>query len=707
MLNPAIRAGRLHPRPVPWRPRFPASVRPRPARPQGVPAPALSVSDLDYDYDFDSLPTTRPAGPAAAEAVRGFVHGVADPARRRGTADADLHGILQQVFGYSAFRGEQHDIIRSVTAGDDALVLMPTGGGKSLCYQVPAIARHRAGLGLTLVISPLIALMHDQVGALEELGVHAAFLNSSLTGEEAQRIEREMMSGRLVLLYAAPERVTNPRFMAMLTSLDERGLLSLVAIDEAHCVSQWGHDFREDYLQLAQLHERFPNVPRVALTATADDHTRADMRERLALTGAREFISSFDRPNIRYTIVEKDEAKKQLLRFLRDEHEGDAGIVYCQSRKKVEETAAWLTSEGISALPYHAGLDADVRRRHQDKFLREDGLVMAATIAFGMGIDKPDVRFVAHLDLPKNIEGYYQETGRAGRDGQAADAWMAYGLADVVNQRRMIDESPAGDEFKKQQRAKLDALLTLAESHDCRRVRLLAYFGEQSTACGNCDNCLSPPATWDATEAARMALSTVYRFRQHSGLSFGAGHLIDVLRGKVTDKTTQHGHGTLSTFGIGAKWSEQQWRGVIRQLLSLGHLQSEGEFNTLGLADSARAVLKGEVPVTLREHRETPKGSGRTRRSSSSGSGGRSTAAPIKLDADGDKRFAALRAWRSEVAREHNLPAYIVFNDATLAQMAQQAPASLDELSGISGVGAKKLEAYGREILRVLESAAA
>jgi ATP-dependent DNA helicase RecQ len=663
------------------------------------------VSDFDYDdYDFDSLPATRPAGEAAAEGVRV----AADPAKRRGATDADLHGILQQVFGYNAFRGEQQQIIQTVTSGDDALVLMPTGGGKSLCYQVPAIARHRAGLGVTLVISPLIALMHDQVGALEELGVHAAFLNSSLTGEEAQRVEREMMSGRLVMLYAAPERVTNPRFMAMLTALDERGLLSLVAIDEAHCVSQWGHDFREDYLQLAQLHERFPNVPRVALTATADDHTRADMRERLALAGAREFISSFDRPNIRYTIVEKDEAKKQLIRFLRDEHEDDAGIVYCQSRKKVEETAAWLTSEGISALPYHAGLDADVRRRHQDRFLREDGLVMCATIAFGMGIDKPDVRFVAHLDLPKNIEGYYQETGRAGRDGEAADAWMAYGLADVVNQRRMIDESPANDEFKKMQRGKLDALLSLAEAADCRRVRLLAYFGEQSRPCGNCDNCISPPATWDATEAARMALSTVYRFRQHSGLSFGAGHLIDVLRGKVTDKTTQHGHGSLSTFGIGAKWSEQQWRGVIRQLLSLGHLQSEGEYNTLVLADSARAVLKGEVTILLREARELPRGTGRVKRMR--GEGGKSTspaaaALLAKLDAPAKERLAALKAWRSEVAREHNLPAYIVFNDATLSQMALTAPGSLDELSGISGVGAKKLEAYGREILRVLEAA--
>jgi ATP-dependent DNA helicase RecQ len=686
---------------------IPGSIRPlarRAKRGDAQPAPALSVSDFDYDYDFDSLPTTRPAGPAAPEVVRV----AADPARRRGANAQDLHAILQEVFGYSAFRGEQQDIIQTVTAGDDAMVLMPTGGGKSLCYQVPAIARHRAGLGVTLVISPLIALMHDQVGALEELGVHAAFLNSSLSGEQAQHVEREMMSGRLVMLYAAPERVTNPRFMAMLTALDERGLLSLVAIDEAHCVSQWGHDFREDYLQLAQLHERFPNVPRVALTATADDHTRADMRERLALAGAREFISSFDRPNIRYTIVEKDDAKKQLLRFLRDEHEGDAGIVYCQSRKKVEESAAWLSSEGIPALAYHAGLDADVRRRHQDRFLREDGLVMCATIAFGMGIDKPDVRFVAHLDLPKNIEGYYQETGRAGRDGEAADAWMAYGLADVVNQRRMIDDSPAGDEFKKLQRGKLDALLTLAEAHDCRRVRLLAYFGEQSSPCGNCDNCIAPPATWDATEAARMALSTVYRFRQHSGLSFGAGHLIDVLRGKVTDKTTQHGHGSLSTFGIGAKWSEQQWRGVIRQLLSLGHLQSEGEYTTLALTDSARAVLRGEITITLREAREQPRGgAGRTRRVRTEGGRSSSPAAAAlqaQLDEPAKARLAALRAWRSEVAREHNLPAYIVFNDATLAQMALQSPATLDELSGISGVGAKKLEAYGREILRVLEA---
>ena len=423
--------------------------------------------------------------------------------------------ILQEVFGYGAFRGQQQVVVEHVTGGGDALVLMPTGGGKSLCYQVPAIARQRAGRGITVVVSPLIALMHDQVGALEEVGVHAAFLNSTLTHDDAQRVEREMMSGRITLLYAAPERVTTPRFLAQLDSLHQRGLLSLFAIDEAHCVSQWGHDFRSEYLGLSVLHERYADVPRIALTATADEHTRADIIERLQLDEARVFISSFDRPNIRYAIVEKDNARAQLLRWLRDEHEGEAGIVYCQSRKKVEETAGWLEAEGIPALPYHAGLDATVRQRHQDRFLREEGLVMVATIAFGMGIDKPDVRFVAHLDLPKNIESYYQETGRAGRDGGEADAWMTYGLADVVNQRRMIDDSPAGEEFKRVQRGKLDALLALSEAHDCRRVRLLAYFGEASGPCGNCDNCINPPATWDATEAARKALSCIYRFQQH------------------------------------------------------------------------------------------------------------------------------------------------------------------------------------------------
>ncbi|MBQ0932650.1 DNA helicase RecQ [Ideonella alba] len=614
--------------------------------------------------------------------------------------------ILHEVFGYSAFRGHQAEIVDHVIAGGDALVLMPTGGGKSLCYQVPAIARHRAGQGVTVVVSPLIALMHDQVGALEEAGVHAAFLNSSLDSAGVQHVERELLSGRLVLLYAAPERITHPRFLAMLDSLHERGQLGLFAIDEAHCVSQWGHDFREEYLQLGVLAERFAGVPRLALTATADTHTRADIVERLSLQHAQAFVSSFDRPNIRYTIVEKDNARLQLLRWLRDEHVGDAGIVYCQSRKKVEETAEWLSAEGIPALPYHAGLEAEMRRRHQDRFLREEGLVMVATVAFGMGIDKPDVRFVAHLDLPKNIEGYYQETGRGGRDGEPADAWMAYGLADVVNQRRMIDESTAGDEFKHLQRGKLDALLALCESLDCRRVRLLQYFGEERPAgwrCMNCDNCLQPPARWDATEAARKALSCIYRCHQHSGFGFGSGHLIDVLRGQSTDKTRARGHEGLSTWGIGRDLSEPQWRGVIRQLIALGHVTTEGEYHTLALADSARAVLRGEVAIELREPREP------TPRSRSRGKG--STASPRKLpsmaaslDVDGQARFAALKAWRAEVAKEHNLPAYIVFNDATLAQMAAEHPGTLDDLAGISGVGAKKLEAYGRQILRVLDA---
>jgi len=528
------------------------------------------------------------------------------------STNAAAESLLTEVFGYTAFRGQQAAIVDHVIADGDALVLMPTGGGKSLCYQVPAIARHRAGRGVGVVVSPLIALMHDQVGALEEAGVHAAFLNSTLTSEEAARVEREMMSGRLVLLYAAPERVTTPRFLAQLDSLHERGLLSLFAIDEAHCVSQWGHDFREDYLSLNVLHERYADVPRIALTATADELTRADILLRLQLQDARIFISSFDRPNIRYRVVEKDNARAQLLRFLRDEHEGDAGIVYCQSRRKVEETAAWLNAEGITALTYHAGLDAGVRKTHQDRFLREDGIAMVATIAFGMGIDKPDVRFVAHLDLPKNIESYYQETGRAGRDGLPADAWMAYGLADVVNQRRMIEESPAAEAFKRGQRGKLDALLALAEAHDCRRVRLLAYFGEDSPPCNPgyqnvCDNCLRAPATWDATEAARKALSCIYRFHQHGGQRFGAGHLIDVLRGKATDKVAQHHHERLSTYGIGADVSETQWRAVLRQLIALGHLRTEGEYNTLEPTPSARDVLRGEVTLLLREAVATPK----------------------------------------------------------------------------------------------------
>ncbi len=609
--------------------------------------------------------------------------------------------VLHEVFGYPAFRGAQAEIVHHVVAGGDALVLMPTGGGKSLCYQVPAIVRHRAGQGAAIVVSPLIALMHDQVGALHEAGVSAAFLNSTLDADEARQVERDLLSGKLTLLYAAPERILTPRFMAMLQSLHERGRLSLFAIDEAHCVSQWGHDFREEYLGLSALHEQFPGVPRLALTATADDHTRADIIQRLHLEDARLFVASFDRPNIRYTIAEKDEPKKQLLRFLRDEHDGDAGVVYCQSRKKVEDTASWLAAEGLTALPYHAGLDADVRRRHQDRFLREEGVVMVATIAFGMGIDKPDVRFVAHLDLPKNIESYYQETGRAGRDGLPADAWMTYGLADVVNQRRMIDESEAGEDFKRLQRTKLDALLALCEAHDCRRVRLLGYFGQDSTPCGNCDNCLTAPDTWDATEAARKALSCIYRFRQAGGQRYGAGHLIDVLRGKVTDKVTERGHQSLSTFGIGADVSEAQWRLVLRQLIALGHVQAEGEYGTLALTDTAREVLRGEVPVRLRVPTET-KARGKTVRDKAVRGSSAGKPPPLPLDDAATERFMALKAWRGEVAREHNLPAYVVFHDATLAEMAREQPATLDALAGISGVGSKKLEAYGAEILRVL-----
>ncbi len=607
--------------------------------------------------------------------------------------------ILSEVFGYEAFRGPQAGIIDHVINGGDALVLMPTGGGKSLCYQIPAIARQRAGQGIAIVVSPLIALMHDQVGALHEAGVEAAFLNSTLTGEEANAVEKRLLRGEITLLYAAPERVTTPRFLALLDSLHERGHLSLFAIDEAHCVSQWGHDFRPEYRALTVLHERYAGVPRMALTATADAITRADIVERLQLEEARQFVSSFDRPNIRYAIVEKKDPTLQLLRFIEREHEGDAGIVYCQSRKRVEEMAQTLVDAGITALPYHAGLDQAVRQANQDRFLREEGIVMTATIAFGMGIDKPDVRFVAHLDMPKNIEGYYQETGRGGRDGQPADAWMAYGLQDVVNQRRMIDESPAGEDFKQVMVGKLDALLSLAEAVDCRRVRLLKYFGEDSTPCGNCDNCLNPPQVWDGTDAARKLLSTIYRVQQQSGISFGAGHIMDILRGKVTDKVTQFGHERISTFGLGAAFSEAQMRGVLRQLIATGALAVDAQaFNTLKLTEGSRAVLKGELAVMLRESVTAPKGS-KTRRDKPARA---QAAVAAALTDDGQARFAALKAWRAEVAREHNLPAYVIFHDATLAAIAALEPQSLEDLQGVSGIGAKKLEAYGEEVLRVV-----
>ena len=611
-----------------------------------------------------------------------------------------IQPILQEVFGYREFRGPQQAIIEHVVAGGDALVLMPTGGGKSLCYQIPAIARQRAGLGITLVISPLIALMHDQVGALHEAGVEAAFLNSTLSGEEASQVERRLLRADMTLLYAAPERVTTLRFLAQLDSLYERGLLGLFAIDEAHCVSQWGHDFRPEYRALTVLHERYPTVPRMALTATADTLTRADILERLQLQEARQFVSSFDRPNISYTIVEKREATQQLLRFISREHLGEAGIVYCQSRKRVEEVANLLCDEGIAALPYHAGLDNKVRQANQDQFLRDEGIVMVATIAFGMGIDKPDVRFVAHLDMPKNIEGYYQETGRAGRDGEPADAWMCYGLQDVVNQRRMIDESPAEEEFKQGLRGKLDALLGLAEATDCRRVRLLAYFGEASQPCQNCDNCLQPPAVWDGTDAARKLLSTIYRVQQMDGISYGAVHITDILRGKRSEKVLQRGHDSLSTFGLGAEFSEVQLRGVLRQLIAIGAVTVDAQaFNTLKLTDGSRAVLRGEVAVRLRESVSTP-APRKVKRDSAR--------VPVKLAAalneQAQSRYLALKAWRAEVAKEHNLPAYVIFHDATLAAIAQNAPQSLEDLQGISGLGVKKLEAYGQQVLRLLES---
>ena len=637
--------------------------------------------------------------------------------------------ILREVFGYASFRGQQQDIIEHVTGGGDALVLMPTGGGKSLCYQIPAIARQRAGRGVTLVISPLIALMQDQVDALHEAGVAASFLNSTQDWRETQAVERQLLAGHITLLYAAPERVTTPRFLELLDALHARGQLGLFAIDEAHCVSQWGHDFRPEYRALTLLHERWPGVPRIALTATADALTRADIIERLRLQGARQFVSSFDRPNIRYTIVEKKDPARQLLQFIEREHAGEAGVVYCQSRKRVEDMAATLNAHGITALPYHAGLPAAERQHNQSRFLREDGIVMCATIAFGMGIDKPDVRFVAHVDMPKNIEGYYQETGRAGRDGEPADAWMAYGLQDVVNQRRMIDESPAEESFRQVMRGKLDALLALAEATDCRRARLLAYFGEEMAPrphgttkkiaasadstrtnghfdhwCGNCDNCLNPPQVWDATDCARKLLSTIYRVQQMSGISFGAGHIMDILRGKQTDKVAQFGHQQISTFGIGSEYSEAQLRSVLRQLIALGALQVDAaSYNTLRLLEPARPILRGEQPVHLRAaasaKKETRKRQAPTHKAPAP--------AAAELDAAAQARFAALKAWRAETAREHNLPAYVIFHDATLAAIAARAPQALQDLQGVSGIGATKLERYGQAVLDACLAASA
>jgi ATP-dependent DNA helicase RecQ len=586
--------------------------------------------------------------------------------------------LLKSIFGYSEFRGGQAEIIDHVAAGGDALVLMPTGGGKSLCYQLPALMRE----GCAVVVSPLIALMQDQVAALTQAGVKAAVLNSSLDAQTAFDTERDFAGGKLDLLYVAPERVLTPRFLELV----RRAQVALFAIDEAHCVSQWGHDFRPEYIQLSVLHERFPGVPRVALTATADELTRAEIVTRLQLGAARIFISSFDRPNIHYQIVAKDNARDQLLAFIRANHPGDAGIVYCLSRRKVDETAAWLSAHGVPALPYHAGLDQPSRARHQERFINEDAMVMVATIAFGMGIDKPDVRFVAHLDLPKSIEAYYQETGRAGRDGRPADAWMAYGLGDVIQQRRMIAESDANETFKRVSYRKLDALVGLAESADCRRVRLLAYFGESSGRCGNCDVCAHPPRVWDGTEAARKALSCVYR----TGQRFGAAHVIDVLRGQRTERVQRFRHDELTTWNIGAELSDRQWRAVFRQLVAMGFLETDSEgYGALKLTESARGLLKGAVTISFREDVEMPRKRSR-----------RATPA-IAQSAYSGPLLQALRDWRLATAREHGVPAYVVFHDSTLETIAVREPQTLDDLRSISGIGANKLERYGPALLEI------
>ncbi|KRB82048.1 DNA helicase RecQ [Duganella sp. Root198D2] len=600
------------------------------------------------------------------------------------TSQRALH-LLQTVFGYPAFRGQQGEIVEHVGNGGDALVLMPTGGGKSLCYQIPAMLRN----GVGVVVSPLIALMQDQVDALAEVGVRAAFLNSTQTYEEAARIERLVRTNQIDLLYVAPERLLTQRCFDLL----QDSQIALFAIDEAHCVSQWGHDFRPEYIKLSVLHEQFPNVPRIALTATADHQTRAEIIHRLALNDAAQFVSSFDRPNIRYQIVEKTNGRKQLLDFITAEHAGDCGIVYCLSRKKVEETAEFLNEHGVRAMAYHAGMEHAKRADNQARFLREENIVMVATIAFGMGIDKPDVRFVCHLDLPKSIEGYYQETGRAGRDGMPASAWMSYGLQDVVLQRRMIDESEADENFKRVLSTKLDSMLGLCETLSCRRMRLLEYFGEPATPCGNCDTCLIPPVSFDGTVPVQKLLSAIYRCDQR----FAAGHVIDVLRGAESERIQTWHHDKLSVFGIGADRSEQEWRAILRQVIALGLVTVDHEqFSSLKLTDAARPVLKGGQKVQLRQYQKPVK----QKRSSSTPKGYEETS----LDGDEQRVFDRLRSWRMGAAREHGVPAYVIFNDATLREIAKVRPSSLNEMRGISGVGEKKLVSYGDEIISLLQT---
>ncbi|MDP2143298.1 MAG: DNA helicase RecQ [Gallionella sp.] len=601
--------------------------------------------------------------------------------------------ILHDVFGYASFRGAQQAIVEHVVAGGDALVLMPTGGGKSLCYQIPALLRP----GVGIVVSPLIALMQDQVDALKQLGVSAAFLNSSLDADAAREVYRQINRGELKLLYVAPERLMTEGFLSLLERLDEENGIGLFAIDEAHCVSQWGHDFRPEYRALTVLHERFPSVPRIALTATADAPTRREIVERLALEQAQQFVSSFDRPNIRYRVALKNNARQQLQAFLETEHPSDAGIVYCLSRKKVEETAAWLKEQGWDALPYHAGLDAATRNANQRRFLREEGVVMVATVAFGMGIDKPNVRFVAHLDLPKSMEGYYQETGRAGRDGLPANAWMAYGLGDVVSMRQMLLSGDAPEERKRVELQKLDALLGFCESTDCRHQTILRYFGEEHLGdCKECDNCLEPVDTWDATQAAQMALSCVYR----TGQRFGVAHLIDVLLGKSTPKVEQFGHQQLSTFGIGSSLTQQQWSSVYRQLVAAGYISVDMEaYGGLKLAEAARPVLKGLQEVWLRRDADPVK------RKSQRAERGAKSREPFAGAGD-DPLWLALKAKRMELAREQGVPPYVIFHDSTLVEILNRRPQTLDEMGQIGGVGQAKLAKFGDAFLQVVEDAA-
>jgi ATP-dependent DNA helicase RecQ len=615
---------------------------------------------------------------------------------------------LRSVYGFDSFRGQQQEIIEHVCAGGDAVALMPTGSGKSLCYQIPALVREGAGV----VISPLIALMQDQVDALNVLGVRAGFLNSTQDPDTRRGVEYAFMDGKLDLLYLAPERLRTESALQLL----DRGTISLFAIDEAHCVAQWGHDFRPDYLGLSVLHERWPRVPRIAVTATATEQTRAEIVARLSLGEARQFVASFDRPNIQYRIEPKNEPRRQLLRLLRTEHPGDAGIVYCLSRASVEKTADFLCAEGITALPYHAGLDAGVRSVNQSRFLREDGLIMVATIAFGMGIDKPDVRFVAHLDLPRSVEGYYQETGRAGRDGLPATAWLAYGLNDVVQQRRMIDDSEGDLAHRRRLVAHLDAMLALCETAGCRRQRMLTYFGETDApqACGNCDTCLSPPEVWDGTVAAQKLLSTVVRLGRLDGPSFGAGQPIDILLGKKTAKVASYGHDALPVFGVGTELSEGEWRGVVRQLLAAGLLAVKGDHGTLDLTEASSEVLRGQRQVTFRRDpaKVPAPASSRSRRGGSAGGapaagGAAGRPAAVELPPEAQPVFERLRAWRTSVAKELGMPPYVIFHDATLRLIAASPPSTLTELAGVNGVGATKLDKYGQAILDVLSGPAA